>query len=246
MADVQNPIPRAPIKGASLQARTVLAVDYSATKTGLAVSTDGFAPRPLMESNHSCPVRMHVENCGCRQLLTKYVLQVFKPPFRFVDGAKQIVEVAKQQACDTIVVGIPTTPKQEIWDSESDSRIGRRCRNFAHTLAMVAKPHKLNVFVVSERFSTMEAEEDLLSSKRKKKAVQVRVLHLTHEPLILRVINLYAYCTPDDARGLQAKIDAAAAANILERFFLNRGGALYIKPKFGLKPDDYPPAQKEP
>lgn len=86
-----------------------------------------------------------------------------------------MVEVAQANSCGTMVVGVPLTPVGDLRDPDTDSQVGRRCRNFAHTLAMVAKPHGITIYIVSERYSTMEAEELLIQSKRKKRAVNVGV-----------------------------------------------------------------------
>lgn len=102
-------------------------------------------------------------------------LQVMKMPYIHVDAAKEMVDVALSNSCGAMVVGIPLTPVGIIANPETDSQVGRRCRNFAHTLAMVAKAHDIAVYIVSERYSTMEAEELLIQSKRKKRAIDVRV-----------------------------------------------------------------------
>jgi RNase H-fold protein (predicted Holliday junction resolvase) len=103
------------------------------------------------------------------------MMQVFKSPPQFVDGAKRLVDIAQQRSCDGIVVGVPLTPNQQLWDSQHDSRIGRRCRNFAHTVAMLAKPADLHVFIVSERYSTAEASDLMESSSiRKRRKIQAR------------------------------------------------------------------------
>jgi RNase H-fold protein (predicted Holliday junction resolvase) len=101
-------------------------------------------------------------------------MQVFKTPPLFVDGAKLLLDIAQQHCCDGIVVGVPLTPRQHLWDSNQDSRIGRRCRNFAHTVAMLAKPLDLHVFIVSERYSTAEATHVLENNKRRRRKIKVR------------------------------------------------------------------------
>eukprot|EP00892_Ulva_mutabilis_P007675 jgi/Ulvmu1/527/UM001_0535.1 len=126
----------------------VLGVDFAMQRSGLAVSTGGLAPRPL---------------------------QVMKMPYKHVDAAAEMVKVAKANACGTMVVGLPLTPGGSLEDRETDSQVGRRCRNFAQTLAMVAKPHDIRVYMVSERYSTMEAEELLIQSRRNKRAVKERL-----------------------------------------------------------------------
>jgi RNase H-fold protein (predicted Holliday junction resolvase) len=93
-------------------------------------------------------------------------LQVMKMPYRLVDGAAQMVQLAQQHNCDSFVVGVPVTRTGSLQDSETDSQSGRRCRNFAHTLAMVAKPHGLPVFVVDERYTTMDALLSMSKTKR--------------------------------------------------------------------------------
>lgn len=95
-------------------------------------------------------------------------------PYIHVDAAKEMVDIALSNSCGTMVVGIPLTPVGIIANPETDSHVGRRCRNFAHTLAMVAKAHDITIYIVSERYSTMEAEELLIQSKRKKRAINVR------------------------------------------------------------------------
>lgn len=94
-------------------------------------------------------------------------------PYKHVDAAAEMVGIAKANSCGTMVVGLPLTPGGSLEDRETDSQVGRRCRNFAQTLAMVAKQHGIHVYIVSERYSTMEAEELLIQSKRNKRAVKV-------------------------------------------------------------------------
>jgi hypothetical protein len=44
----QNPYRQTRPKGVKQTVRTLLGVDFSSSRTGVAVSTDGFAPQPLM------------------------------------------------------------------------------------------------------------------------------------------------------------------------------------------------------
>lgn len=122
--------------------RNALGVDFSLTKSGLAVSSMGLAPRPLM---------------------------VMKMPHRHVEAAARMVELAQKEGCDGFVVGVPVTRAGNLADSDTDSQVGRRCRNFAYTLALVACSHELPVFVVDERYTTMDAEEQMDQVGRKTK-----------------------------------------------------------------------------
>lgn len=59
--------------------------------------------------------------------------------------------------CDAIVVGLPVTVSGSLHNRSSDSQQGRRCRNFADVVAILAEEHGLNVFLANETGSTMEA-----------------------------------------------------------------------------------------
>lgn len=128
------------------------------------------------------------------------MMQVLKSSPKFVDSAQEILDIAQQRGCDGIVVGVPTTPNQRLWDSQQDSRIGRRCRNFAYTVAMVAKPTGLHVFIVSERYSTAEAsillEESKLSKKKKSTVLFQPLLTTAAESRSECIMTLSRVCRP--------------------------------------------------
>lgn len=67
--------------------------------------------------------------------------------------ARVILQKALDLEAGGVVVGLPLDP----WDSKStltnpsaDSLHGRRCRHFAHSLALVARPHGLSVYLYGE------------------------------------------------------------------------------------------------
>lgn len=92
-------------------------------------------------------------------------------PAAFGDGASELVALAQQHACATLVVGLPVARSGELRVVDSDSRVGRLCRNFAHTLAMVAEPRGLEVYLVDETLSTREAQE-LVSARHRSSRVR--------------------------------------------------------------------------
>ena len=64
--------------------------------------------------------------------------------------ARQLVDKALQLNVGGLVVGMPLDP----WNPEStltsyqlDTEHGRKCRNFANSLALVARPHGLHVYL---------------------------------------------------------------------------------------------------
>lgn len=122
------------------QVQRALGLDYGRRVVGLAVSTLGLAPRPL-EGVPGCA-------SAADQLAT----------------ASAVLDVAARERCDAIVVGLPVTSTGSLRRRETDSQQGRRCRNFASTLASLAEPHGLQVFLADERGSTMEARQFLEAS----------------------------------------------------------------------------------
>ncbi len=122
------------------QVQRALGLDYGRRVVGLAVSTLGLAPRPL-EGVPGCA-------SAADQLAT----------------ASAVLEVAARERCDAIVVGLPVTSTGSLRRRETDSQQGRRCRNFASTLASLAEPRGLQVFLADERGSTLEARQFLEAS----------------------------------------------------------------------------------
>lgn len=149
-------------------------------------------------------------------------------PYKHVDAAAEMVQVAQANSCGTMVVGVPLTPRGTLADRDTDSQVGRRCRNFAHTLAMVGKPHGISVYIVSERYSTMEAEDLLIQNKRSKRAAKVTSWTLFWHGVGCPC-NLIVY-------SLQERLDAISAVVILERFFRDKEAAVEVTSTFGLKP----------
>lgn len=72
--------------------------------------------------------------------------------------AQGILDVAIREGVDSIVVGLPVTSTGSLQIRNTDSQQGRRCRNFADAVAMVANSTSLTVYLVDERGTTMEAE----------------------------------------------------------------------------------------
>ncbi|KAL4436633.1 hypothetical protein ABPG75_003772 [Micractinium tetrahymenae] len=107
---------------------------------GLAVSTLGLAPRPL----RGLP--------GCASAADQLAT------------AAAVLEVATRERCDAIVMGLPVTSTGSLWRRDTDSQQGRRCRNFASTLASLAGPRGLQVFLADERGSTLAARQVLEAS----------------------------------------------------------------------------------
>lgn len=67
--------------------------------------------------------------------------------------ARTVLEHAQRHQVEGVVVGLPLDP----WNPQSiltnpalDSLHARRCRNFAHALALVARPHGIQVFLYGE------------------------------------------------------------------------------------------------
>lgn len=122
------------------QVQRALGLDYGRRVVGLAVSTLGLAPRPL----DGVP--------GCASAAD------------VLATAQAVLEVAMRERCDAIVVGLPVTSTGSLRRRDTDSQQGRRCRNFASTLASLAEPRGLRVFLADERGSTLEARQVLEAS----------------------------------------------------------------------------------
>ena len=145
--------------GAGSPAQSVqraLGLDYGRRVVGLAASTLGFAPRPL-EGLPGCTVDTQAEL------------------------AEEVLEVARREGCDAVVVGLPVTQAGSLRKRDTDSQQGRHCRNFALNLAAAAAAEAeaaaggsrgapIRVFLADERGSTMEALQQLASSGRRKAA----------------------------------------------------------------------------
>ncbi|CAD7697112.1 unnamed protein product [Ostreobium quekettii] len=113
----------------------VLGVDFGQRHTGLAISsTGGFAARPL-----------------------KVLSRRLKPIDLLRMTADQVLGVALSEGADRIVVGMPVTLEGDINDNRTDSKHGRRCRNFAITLASKARPHGMKIFLCNEAGTTLGA-----------------------------------------------------------------------------------------
>ncbi|KAL4520302.1 hypothetical protein Ndes2526B_g01172 [Nannochloris sp. 'desiccata'] len=113
--------------------RRALGVDYGRKFIGLAVSTLGLAPRPLM----------NMRGGGLEKLM---------------ELAHGIVDAAVAESCDAIVIGLPVTSQGSIRRRQTDSQQGRRCRNFADAVAALTVGKDLYVYLIDERGTTVEAE----------------------------------------------------------------------------------------
>lgn len=149
------------------QVQRALGLDYGRRVVGLAVSTLGFAPRPL-DGLPGCTVHEQMAL------------------------AASVLEVARREGCDAIVVGLPVTTRGDLRQRDTDSQQGRRCRNFAHNLAAAAaaapssaggsssagslfkssgSSGRIRVFLSNEQGSTMQARQELAASGRRKAVV---------------------------------------------------------------------------
>ncbi len=155
------------------QVQRALGLDYGRRVVGLAVSTLGFAPRPL-DGLPGCTVHEQM------------VL------------AASVLEIARREGCDAVVVGLPVTQRGDLRQRDTDSQQGRRCRNFAENLAAAAAAaptsssssssssgggstgslfksgggsSRIRVFLADERGSTMQARQELAASGRRKALV---------------------------------------------------------------------------
>ena len=103
--------------------------------------------------------------------------------------------------CDGIIIGLPVTANGALHQRRTDSQQGRRCRNFADVVSMVANPKGIATFLANETGSTLDATELMrLGSghgKRRKTAA----------------VNK----------------DSVAAAIILSTYFEDPEGALHVK-----------------
>ena len=134
--------------------------------------------------------------------------------------------------CDGIVVGLPVTLKGSLDDFSTDSQQGRRCRNFAQSVATLASSWGLGVYLVDERGTTAEAELAMtLTGSRKADIAKVCVgrapecsLGLAAWPPKLPLLTL-----PNSPLMLQ-KRDSVAAALILAAYFDVSEAALLVEP----------------
>lgn len=151
----------------------VIGVDLGRRKTGLAVSRGGFAPRPLA---------------------------VVREP-GWIALAKRIVVEAKKQEATHLVVGLPQPAPKLDWtdnanqadngaigfhthqarDSGSQqNRAGRSkntsqasyCKKFAHCLAQESRDAGMLVYLVDERYTSLDASSRMLVNGRKSAYIQ--------------------------------------------------------------------------
>ncbi|EFJ43682.1 hypothetical protein VOLCADRAFT_106688 [Volvox carteri f. nagariensis] len=106
----------------------VLGVDYGTSITGLALGRNGW----------------------CSPLKSIPSLRTSK----LSDVARQVLATALEQRVEGMVVGIPVQPGGSIVKPHTDSRLGSRCRNLAHTLALMAKEHGIPVYLYNEKDTT--------------------------------------------------------------------------------------------
>ncbi|KAI8101933.1 hypothetical protein M9434_006995 [Picochlorum sp. BPE23] len=126
--------------------RRALGVDYGRKHIGVAVSTMGWAPRPLQ----------FIRGGGIVELMRM---------------AQDVVDVAMEEQCDAIIVGLPVTHQGSLYKRATDSQQGRRCRNFAHTVLALSDKHSIGVFLVDERGTSQEAGAllDIVGSGQRRK-----------------------------------------------------------------------------
>lgn len=110
---------------------------------------------------------------GSQAADTYHCLQSIPSPPNHAMTAQHVLDEAVSKQCDAIVVGIPLDAGHAAHDKQADSFEGRRCRNFALTLAMVASGHQLKVFLMNERSSTKEATARMRLSGCQPEYVQV-------------------------------------------------------------------------
>ncbi|KAI7836156.1 hypothetical protein COHA_009986 [Chlorella ohadii] len=204
-----------PASSQAQQVQRALGLDYGRRVVGLAVSTLGFAPRPL-DGLPGCTVHEQM------------VL------------AASVLEIARREGCDAVVVGLPVTQRGDLRQRDTDSQQGRRCRNFAENLAAAAAApassgssssgsgssggslfksssgsSRIRVFLADERGSTMQARQELAASGRRKAVV--------------------------------SKVkDSVAAAVILKSFFEDPGAALLVKTgRTRRQPGSRPPPRQQ-
>ena len=159
------------------------------TRCGIAVRNFDLPARPLqvrafaragVASMRTFPGQRG-SSMGLRALhdLALACLQTVKTPDRYADLAEQLVQLAQHYQVEGFVVGLPTTTGGELWQPHRDSHTGRICRNFALTLALVARAHALPVFLVDEAGSTLEAEYQLAQLGRRGKGQVRRAGHMS-------------------------------------------------------------------
>lgn len=164
---VQPGISQPPSSSPAHQVQRALGLDYGRRVVGLAVSTLGFAPRPL-DGLPGCTV------------------------YEQMSLAATVLDIARREGCDAIVVGLPVTQRGDLRQRDTDSQQGRRCRNFAENLAVAAaapnsssaansggnslfksggSSDRVLVFLANEQGSTMQARQELAASGRRKAVV---------------------------------------------------------------------------
>lgn len=145
-----------------------IGVDLGRKRTGLAVSRGGFAPRPL---------------------------GVVREP-GWIALAQRIVHEAKKQQATHLVVGLPTSaPQTHTWNqsndlefvASADANNGARtrgggaskstsqasyCKKFAHCLAQQTRDAGLLVYLVDERYTSLDANARMLHNGRKNAYIQ--------------------------------------------------------------------------
>ncbi|GIL55739.1 hypothetical protein Vafri_11273 [Volvox africanus] len=106
----------------------VLGIDYGTSITGLALGRNGWcSPLKSIPSPRTS---------------------------KLSDVARQVLDTALQHGVGGMVVGIPVQPGGSIVKPETDSRMGSRCRNLAHALALIAKEHGIPVYLYNEKDTT--------------------------------------------------------------------------------------------
>ncbi|MEW5302104.1 MAG: hypothetical protein WDW36_004914 [Sanguina aurantia] len=99
----------------------LLGVDFGTYRTGLAIGQRGV--------------------CSPLQVLS------CSPAESKAAMGQSVIDIALSEGVEAILVGIPVQRPGNILDSDSDSKVGRKCRHFAHTLALLGAKHQLPVYI---------------------------------------------------------------------------------------------------
>lgn len=71
--------------------------------------------------------------------------------------ARKLVELGQSHGVGAIVVGLPVQPGGSLTRPASDSAFGRRCRDFAHTLALLCTKTDMQVLLYDESATSSAA-----------------------------------------------------------------------------------------
>jgi len=122
--------------------------------------------------------------------------------------ARQIVQAAVDHQASGILIGMPLdpfNPRSTLSNPNADSHHGRRCRWFAHSVAIVAQPQGIDVYLYDESETSTDA---------------------------LSVIGLYGRAKQEGLKStrkrLEKKVDSLSAYLLLRKFYEAPGRAMRI------------------